>query len=566
MSTYTGTLQSGAAYPVSSGINVGAYDARALILWPYGATIAAGLKGNGARTLRIPPHLAIAHNGSKQRGFVDDWYERIHITPSAITLGVFVNRVSESVRVWNAHLSASQILESISGTQTTGIDFSGPSLPTEYRPNSSQTYKFTVSTIGPATVSSVYTYLFASGEYTSLGISGIRVVAWTSSPDWSNVVTEKLEWKTDILRTWSGAEQRRALRISPRRSFQYTSTVSDQERKLAETRLFAWTSHEWALPIWPDGQYLSVAISQGAGTISCKTANRDFVDGGLAIVMTSAAAYEIVQVTTVSDDSLLLSIGTQKAWAVGARLYPVKLARTLENPKITRLSGKDASIDGTFTLVDISDWDTDSVTTYRGYPVLEDSPDSETGQDAEYQRYTSTVDADTNLAIAVDDRAGVGFPQVAHSWWINGASAMAKFRALMYTLKGCQGEIWVPTYQADIRITADVTAGASVLSIEAMDFAVHLDSVQNRRDIRLELMGGTVYYRRVNGASQQDDGTELISLSESLPVDIPSASVRRISFMTLSRLSSDTVEIQHLQDNSGLATCITTFVGVQHDV
>lgn len=45
---------------------------------------------------------------------------------------------------------------------------------------------------------------------------------WTISPDWSDGITETLEWLTGLLASPIGAEQRFGLRLTPRRSFEMT--------------------------------------------------------------------------------------------------------------------------------------------------------------------------------------------------------------------------------------------------------------------------------------------------------------------------------------------------------
>ena len=53
---------------------------------------------------------------------------------------------------------------------------------------------------------------------------------WQVEPDWTNGITETLEWKTDILQSYSGAEQRIARRLSPRRTFEFTILINGNER------------------------------------------------------------------------------------------------------------------------------------------------------------------------------------------------------------------------------------------------------------------------------------------------------------------------------------------------
>jgi hypothetical protein len=50
-------------------------------------------------------------------------------------------------------------------------------------------------------------------------------------PNWKNGITETLEWLSDVLRNSYGAEQVRALRLSPRRTFEVTFNPSTRSAR-----------------------------------------------------------------------------------------------------------------------------------------------------------------------------------------------------------------------------------------------------------------------------------------------------------------------------------------------
>ena len=57
---------------------------------------------------------------------------------------------------------------------------------------------------------------------------------WTFPPNWNSPIKETLEWLTDVLQSPSGAEQRRALRLAPRRSFTFEVLVHQAQRTRAD--------------------------------------------------------------------------------------------------------------------------------------------------------------------------------------------------------------------------------------------------------------------------------------------------------------------------------------------
>jgi hypothetical protein len=568
-----GIMAAAAVYPASAGLNAPAYDTRTPATFPYGwgshfgeywgggaPGYAATTSSNGAGSLTTPSIPSYAKAGAHALTFGDDWFNRIHITPMTIAFGNVSSPINATVRVWNSYLGASQTLTSISAAGGDGITLTGAAAPVVMAANSELAWNLNVGIIGPAQIAASYTFTFSGlGAMPPLTISGSRIIAWTATPNWQQPVVETIEYKTDVMIAWTGAEQRRALRIAPRRSFSFDLLIKGQERRYIEATLFDWSSRVWALPIWPDGQRLTAAISAGASSITCDTVNRDFAAGGLAMLYRDAVTFEVVTIASITAGALALTYPTVNAWAVGARIYPLRMARLASYPAISRDDGQHATLQPSFLIVEPCDWPAATgLATYRGLPVLEDSPDSGAGADSTYDRQTVTIDNETGV-IAVDDTAGVGFPTITHNWWLSGRTARAAFRSLLYLLKGRQGEIWVPSYQSDLKLAADVSGGATTLSVEFTGYALYLQGQTNRRDIRIELTNGTVYYRRILSASAASATVETLVLDAALTSAIPATSVRRISYMALSRLATDAIDINHLSAADGLAVASTGF-------
>ena len=82
----------------------------------------------------------------------------------------------------------------------------------------------------------------------------------------------------------------------------------------------------------------------------------------------------------------------------------------------------------------------------------------------------------------------------------------------------------------------------------------------------MELNDGTVRYRRVLGSSELDAATERLNLGEPWDVEFEAKQVRRVSWMTLMRLDSDTVELEHITDVEGSARAQLVLRGVRDEL
>lgn len=557
-------------YQASSGLNAAVLDTRLAPSGGLGLAIdGAPLVAGGTIASSVP--IAVVQftlTGSRpQTSFeISDWYYRIHILPSILTLGNVVSDEVFSVGVWNAWLNSAQTLDSIVGTAVSGITLTGqPAPPLTFAINQQRNYTLAVLQQGPPSITGLYTFTFADGEVVTLSISGERITAWALTPDWAKPVSEKLGWKTDELRAWDGSSQRRALRIAPRREVSFSAPMSKLEKQYVENQLFAWGALSWALPIWWDGQYLMDQVNPGDLTVPCHTTARDFVAGGLAILLTDARTYEVLSIESLTSSLLTLSRIVVDTWKPGSKLYPVRAARLLATTRITRDTASYADLEPQFLIVEPCDWPAATgLPTYRGAPVLEDSPDTAETAEGGYQRDTFTIDNDTG-AITVIDTAAIGFPINSHNWFLKGRTARANFRSLLYLLKGKQGEIWVPSYEDDFTLVLDITAGDTNIRCANSGFGLFA-SVQNREDLRIELQSGTIFYRRIIGSVVDSPTTELVSINAALGQAVKITDVRRISFMALSTLAADEITIDHLTAIDGLAVSSTPFVGVNDPI
>ncbi len=361
-----------------------------------------------------------------------DFYYRIHIRPVLLALGNVVSTQSSDVYVWNAFLEA-HTLSAIEGIEE-GVSLEGqPPLPILFNALQERIWQVKVGTNGATALDANIKWMFDGDLFAKLRVTANRIIAWTFAPDWADGVIERLTWATDILQSETGVEQRRALRLAPRREFEGPVIVDGRERQLLDLALFAWGARIWALPIWPDIQLTGTAIPAGVLTVPCQTTGLDFRAGGLAILRgESAFESETVEIDSIATTGLQLKRETQKSWPAGTRLYPVRSAQLVEQPTITRLTDMSSSADVRFELVEPSDWPAIMPTRlYRGSPVYEVPPDETEDLTNSYQRLLLTLDSGSAIPLTTDT-ANRAFPVQQHRWLELGRSERSALRSLLY--------------------------------------------------------------------------------------------------------------------------------------
>ena len=495
----------------------------------------------------------------------DDYYHRVHVTPRQLDLGNVVSTQSTQVSVWNAWLEP-RTLSAISGLAE-GILVSGQSAPPLlYPPLLERTYQVSVTPDGAPVLDTSVAWAFDNGEAPALRITANRVVAWTFVPDWSEGVTERLSWATDILQSESLVEQRRALRVAPRREFEAQIVVEGRERQMLDLALFGWGARIWVMPIWHEIQRLATGVSAGSLSIACDTAGLEFYAGGVALLRgESAFASEAVEIESVSPAGLVLKRPLSLDWPATTRLYPAGTAQLIEAPTLTRLTDTAALAGVAFRALEPSDASPSApVTLYRSRPVLEARPDESDDLTATYARLLGELDNGTATPLVVDV-AGRALPVMSQRWVGLGRAERATYRALLYYLAGRQGAVWVPTHADDLTLVALVGSIATTIDVGHVGYTRFAKANSARRDIRIELHDGTVFHRRITGSTELSADTERLAIDAALGRIVTPGDVGRISWMTLCRLDSDTVEIQHLTDSEGVAQSALVFRGVRDD-
>lgn len=499
--------------------------------------------------------------------FVDDFYHRIHISPAQLDLGNVVSAQTTPVRVWNAHLIP-QSLTDIDGLDE-GINISGqPSPPLLFTALQEREYQVSVTPDGQPVLDTTISWVFANGEEPGLRITANRIIAWSFAPDWGDGIRERLTWKTDILVSESFAEQRRALMLGPRRELSAPMYVEGRERQLLDLALFSWGARVWAVPIWHEIQFITAPVAQGAMRITCATDDLDFRAGGLAMLRSeSAFEFEVVEIDSIDSTGLNLRRATQQVWPASSRLYPARPGMLMQQPELTRLTDMLITAEVDFLIMEPSDWPelpAGALPLYRGRPVLEARPDETEDLTRGFERLMSTLDNQQSTPL-VTDTAGRAMPVTGYRWLDMGRAARAFWRSLAYTLRGMQTAMWIPTHADDLTLIDTVSAAANTLDVANCGYARFGQARPGRRDIRIELYDGTVFYRRISAAAEISPTLERLVIDQTLGLLVAPSDVMRICWMVCSRSAGDTFEIEHMTDSEGVAAGGMVFRGVRDD-
>lgn len=490
------------------------------------------------------------------------WFNTIHILPSSnVDLGAVTDGQTTEFEVWNAY-DIPNDLTNILDQESDGVAITpqDDSLPTEFRPLESRTYLITVTPSNSFDVTGLFTFQFATSNI-ELVVTGLRSILWSYAPDWSKGIKERYKWNTEVLESDNGQEQRILWRGEPDRFIDYSIVVTDHQLRQMNSYLFAWQDKYYAIPYWPDYFVLPEDLPAGSTVITFDTTQgRLYAKGDVLAVYLSA---ERVHTYTISDVDYNLGVGTVTLSSATGQLYykntaiiPIVPATIAKEVKARRLHGNLTRVTTTFKVYapgqHFLPWeytlyqDADlyhSITHDRDLPVMTLEPNRAQTHVDTYKRSMYTIDAGTTQPWFRDKsrRARV---DMTYSWMLQDRARIT--RLLMWTVlsNGSLLPSWTPTWGPDLILAQDLPTGSTDLHTVDTLFRTTYAFQRQKLNIRIEMIDGTVWYRRLTGIYVSEEGHEVFPMDEPiLEQTLVVNQVRRISFMSLSRIANDVLDI-----------------------
>jgi hypothetical protein len=367
---------------------------------------------------------------------------------------------------------------------------------------------------------------------------------WPFAPR-TNIV-EDLEWLTDVV-TCKNAEYRRCLRPIPRIHYKFGYQLEAEEygvaRELART--------VGGDPIWvPDWPNASPCPAINAGTVSLPVETvhaQAFKAGRNALVFDHNMWWEEVLISAVGSGTITVS-AVQNActhpWVVPCRLGTFSEAFKYD-------SGPHARIEATagFTCVDTEDLlalgPGIAYPTYLTWPVVTDTAELINGVSEATARDVDVVDSLSGPVYNYPILSTAKQTSVV-AWTALTADALWNLRLWLHSRRGRWKQFWVPSWSADVTITHDIAGGDTAIEIAAIGFGGRYPNPTDLFIAATEEAGGGGWFVRVTGSTAGSAGKELLTLSESFSGAVSLGVIAKTSKLTLSRLDSDRISIQHI--------------------
>lgn len=411
------------------------------------------------------------------------------------------------------------------------------------------------------------------GAYLSLQNDGNLVVysaqvspetaRWTIPPNWRDGMMETLSFLTAVMSPPTLIEQRRGLRVTPRRAFEMGFTVNGPIRSFFDMWLKRAGGQVFAAPLWLEYEKLTAEIEIGEFVLSINTDMTEFsLHPAVFIQGSDPFDYDLIEVRTVSATEIELLNPVTKTWPAGTKVYPARNWEIEVQPQASRFGDRTYESRVKFQSIGENrclDVEVPYLDSYLDIPVLTLDPNDIEELTYPYERPTDTVDGMTGLR-ARRDILPSAITSQAYTWMTKGRLNRARFRKVLYLLDGRRVPLWVPTFFQDLDLAANIAADAVTMDVRRMGFTDMGGPIEGREHIMIRLVSGARIYRKIISSVLVGSGaTERLTVDTPFGQAITPAQVRRISFLAINRLNSDDIEIQHHTDSHGAADCSIVF-------
>lgn len=501
-------------------------------------------------TSRVDQYVAaMSWNGCFWHGFYYDYYERVYIIPDIVDVGLITDDASVTYRIWNAY-SAGITLDSMNVVNPVGVVPPSFTFPESFGQYEIRPFTYTILGDGPNIIDTTFEHQFTvpgGSEFKTYKFTGIRALIPPFKADWKDGYDVVYEYKTEIITSRDGTEQRRALRQSPRRKISVDTWMKRQEQLHF---LQSWNQKPVLIPdlifeyeITANGTQ-EVPYSDNVPWIK---PNQGVLLGNHgcdeAYTFTPALIDTVDTVTNVIRFTTNISAGTYKMWPSITGRYDDFRMR-FETDKFARQELTVIESPGKFIYEPPS-----ASTLLNGLEVFDRKPDWRGGLSVNFDPMRDDVD----FGVGVRDYNIVRPPRVILQYQYTNLNheAFLELYHLYLRQKGRRGLFWVPSFTDDL--TPSISSGPADTKVDFVghDLYNSFKDDELRAGLCVRMPDGTSSYAEIVDIVKGVSNTSFI-LNGPIGVDVMQS--KRIEWLYKVRFGTDRLNVRWITDQVSAVT------------
>lgn len=512
--------------------------------------------GTGALTSKPVPAEALKSGlvGSVTPTFFDDYYNQIWVVPNSLDFGPIGSESSKTFIIWNAYWKSSQTLASVVVENGDGVTLSGRPTPAQFKPLEDVTYTVTVNVDGPAAINTVYSLTFSDGQKIDIAVTGTRAKLWPFSPNWSSSYKISYEFKTEIITSRSGREQRIAHRMKPRKSLAHSVRLIDDDLRRFNSLMWSWQNRGFVMPEVTRKVVSEHGMAALSDNMNVSNPPPVWIAPGVTVILDNKAGVkELRVVDAVDGPKVTFKSITPTPWPAGTVVYYAVSGNFDQSLSTARLTGTKATLNLAFKITPGSEPEFDAGSpglTIGGREIFDKRPNWSNDVGVTHQHEVDELDYGYGV-ISRFSPIQFGTMIRQHNYLARNISEAEDILKFFCRNFGQQGEFYAPTWDHDV-VPKIPAAGPSVsLRIAGREFYDAYGSSTVNRGLAVRFKDGSMVYRLIQSIDLVSDGEAqdtLITVTQTWGREVSQNTILFISWLLLWRFASDSLTLEFLTD------------------
>lgn len=493
-------------------------------------------------------NVPVSYTSWNEQGIVggsiaDDFYNVIHIKPRSAYFGIVVVPVERSFNVWNAYINESSTIEHVERENAEGVELKGVSTPLALQPLEDTSFQLAASPEGPSAIDATFNFNFTSSHKDNyIRAQGSRGVEWSIPPDWSKNVEETISFKTEILESRKGEEQRICRRHVPRQEVAYQS-VLDQPWGVEARRLLAtWHSQEYLMAFWPMGFPIE-PTSKNSESVTLRETPREVFEEDPVALIYSLSKRAILTVRKVEGNQVYFDVPTPEEFPEGSKLYPTVPGYLEKSISAKKITNSVSSLSVRFQKSHRKRYPNESspLKTWNDLEVFDWKPNWRENVEVDYVQEYDTLDSGAGVFKNRDYFAPEKDVYKYH-FLLENYDQIDQIKLFLERVKGRQKPFYCPVWSDALSLPQGLvgSSGGSVVQLKDKDEVTRIDLDEVYRNLYVELKTGETLTGEVTDGSALS-GDPYFNTTLVWPRDVYREDILGIYWMPKMRLASDDI-------------------------
>jgi hypothetical protein len=392
-------------------------------------------------------------------------------------------------------------------------------------------------------------------------IGGQSVLFFEFPPNWKTPATTTHEYKTDIFTAYQGREQRRALRQTPRQSWEFKTSIYRDQQRAFDTIMSARLGRLFAVPDFTRSVATIFPTLNSTTRMAVADDGFDWLFVGALVAVQYGRFSELRTVQEVQGRELIFTTPTTRSWPINTKIRPVQVGRFDPNVPTRRLTSDvmEASIE----------FMVEPTTGYRvrGYQgrmfdnreVLTLRPNW--GQPLTVNYETDWITLDFGRGARLVDHAVPYNSRLHKATYLGRTRQEADYiEGFFHRMRGRRGSFYTPTWIRDFNPEVRLLGGDSQMVISDLDVLRFLMEDPTRLRVVVVTKSGELFFNKITGAATPLGGwgniwgldwggagvlrSTVLGFRDPWPRDIELGEIASVSWLLSSRFASDSLTLE----------------------